>query len=597
MTCKYLCVKNMGAGESTDTRYLERIKMLQEKDYSQDEKFLTELISLSPPRNSALPSPRELYTVTANFPHNTVALYKTCIKYLAINENASSEVPIPDIFSNQLSFVLNLINMISVVLIQTSTFHPLLYQFFGIENTESENTNHQEKEENQQVTHNEPELSLFRIFLETSYKLLFSKNITVFNQEELWYLGPEEEKTVLLRRDIVHSILFNLNLQYFRKIINQPAINLPINYPQFPSDLFIISISNMILYYLHNSAQPSQSLLDLLQNSVSLASTLTIVDKSFTQEISQIEPQIFNITLDLFFQTISTNPFLPFADEIMLFIYLLLHHNEFMAQELAEGGETNFIIFTILQLIQSSFEKYGASKTHKLDIAILYVLVSNSLTAASLNVPQSLSLATTFRPHRGTYADLLFEILLNIFDSLPNSVCKLFSCIAGHVDNLSLYNAVRLANSVEKLINSAIAQNKVAEVRQTIDYALICFAKIVQKQEIKNYNIMLVVYQKIKTFKALKATLDEEDYWVSLEIVIKFCEEAKQHLLKSGKKQVTAEEAAKCLETMNIEDIFPVAKEFEKEPSKFEDEIWESLAEKQFERVTEQERELLKFNS
>ena len=144
-----------------------------------------------------------------------------------------------------------------------------------------------------------------------------------------------------------------------------------------------------------------------------------------------------------------------------------------------------------------------------------------------------------------------------------SGVLYLFSLIATSVHEFTLYNSVKLVNFVERMANSEITENR----RKNIILMLEFLAKIIQNHENKNYNLLLVVYQKTPIFKKLKA--QETQYGAPLDIILKYCSTAKAELAKSSRKQITADEARNLLQAIPIAEVFPGVREFEAHPHVF----------------------------
>ena len=252
------------------------------------------------------------------------------------------------------------------------------------------------------------------------------------------------------------------------------------------------------------------------------------------------------------------------------------------------------MIFALLQYLQSSYEQGGLSFVHVLIVSIIELFIQNSLTAASLNCPFNASFLATFRPHRGTYADLLFEILMNFIGKEPLSlqIFSTFANLAGYIDEITLYNSVKIGNAIEHLITSKDLDAK----KDQLNAALTFFAKIIQKKEHRNINIQLIVYQKSKIFKELKTRLT--DYNAPLEVILHFCEAAKTIFSNSGKKNVSAEEASKILMGLDMEEVFPVVREFEKFKHEFNDYLHDGMknwATSLLSSVITREKEILRY--
>ena len=218
-----------------------------------------------------------------------------------------------------------------------------------------------------------------------------------------------------------------------------------------------------------------------------------------------------------------------FHEVVALFYQTLLRHDE--AIESLKNGK-DFIV-ALLYPLQLFNEKGTLCYFHSLVLSSLVLLTSDPRISASLNDPFTAAFPCRQSVHRGSYADLLLEIITNTAGAdftktsplLPAVAC-IFHNISAHIRSFSYFTCNRIFRFLQLLTES---HDRMAP--QLGQIVVDGFNQILAEEFDKNVTILIYIVRNMPTFTALKQK------GVNIEYIAGFvkCFKAKARSLSMGK--------------------------------------------------------------
>ena len=240
--------------------------------------------------------------------------------------------------------------------------------------------------------------------------------------------------------------------------------------------------------------------------------------------------------------TTTSNPGV-FHELFALFYMILLMHPDAI-ESLPNGKQ---YIVSILLPLQLFNEKGSLSYFHSLALSSLVLLTSDPMLAASLNEPYTGAFPSKSSVHRGTYADLLVEIITNTVGSdltqtaslLPAVAC-IFHNISAHVRSFSFFTSNRIFRFLNLLIESRDRQ-----APKLVQIVVDGIDQIIAEQFERNTTILMFVVRNQKTFKMLKTRGIEVKY------VLAFISAFKAKVKATGIAKLGTDEAENIFKELN----------------------------------------------
>ena len=602
--------------------YMSFMANLSLRDYKNDTTFWTELISLAPSRSDLpLPYPRLMNEIAVKFPSNFLRLVLICVQHINLMKSGDSGHLYPDVMLDQFSLSINIL----IACIEALVYNEKLFAVLKKLDVHLAKSYLEArpmlaklaKEANKQKTTDQAALHpiiqammanegrVVESLISSLCACLYKKGMTLDPKEEEWIQNSQNAKIFNpMRTSVVHFLLFLHSLNFFLPKEMEPKPNFVVDFSEFPYSSFIISVSNVAAKYISNTYNKIVEIDNqkLLLNCYALLNrffTLKEFQKSFAKvECSQlilsfILPQLLKESTDsiksgnptkypLIFQ-----PLDPLASESLTFLYMsLLFHPE-LKNYIAKNGFSNRFIYYLLYASQYTFEQLGVCYIHSIILSCILLLVEPEEASEMLNLNFLYSFPCNLRPHIGSYADLLLEVLLKVCIRNPNfmpSLASIFQMISSNVYSFSLYSAVNLMKVFEFIAKSN-------EQPQLVNLFLNAFAEIVQKRENNDNNFRVVITQKAALFKQMKKDSNNEK---ALNIINKFASTAKKELKKKDKTKIDIDSVKSILSTINIEQLYPEIYKFPKHPHIYGGEMentWNGWADLTFEKAFSEEIE------
>jgi hypothetical protein len=191
-----------------------------------------------------------------------------------------------------------------------------------------------------------------------------------------------------------------------------------------------------------------------------------------------------------------------FHEVVVLFYQTLLRHDEAL-DSLPKGKD---FIVCLLFPVQLFNEKGSLSYFHSVAMSTLVLLTSDPQISVQLNEPFTAAFPCRQSVHRGTYADLLLEIVTNTVVAdfgkasplLPAVAC-IFHNIAAHIRTFSFFTCNRIFQFLQLLSGS-----KDKMVMRLIQIVVDGFNAILLEQFERNTTILMFVIRHMATFNVLK---------------------------------------------------------------------------------------------
>jgi hypothetical protein len=284
----------------------------------------------------------------------------------------------------------------------------------------------------------------FTVAKDAVERCLFKSGLTIAPGDGSWVTSSAALNRT--RRDLVHSLLGLSSLSFFTEY------PLSTTFPNFPFVRFVKSVCYLSRKFL---SEPHGHLRDLLRNCLAFLTRLC--------SFSEFRGEIARLHSPFLLQAISLGPdappiftcFGPLVHEGVAFFFIAACFQPTFVHLVATEGYSNAFVFHLLQAAQEHYERSGFSYLHSLIIAALLLLLFDDTVATQLNQPWRHEWKCAYTPDRGSHADLLLNVLLNICataDFWPSVICT-FHMIAPYVNAVT----IATANRVMELFEAAVA--------------------------------------------------------------------------------------------------------------------------------------------
>ncbi|KAK8894417.1 hypothetical protein M9Y10_022851 [Tritrichomonas musculus] len=613
----------MGISPSTEKPdYMSYMARLSLKDYKNDEKFWTELLSLAPSRiDVPFPYPRLMNEIAVKFPQNFLRLVLICVQHVNLLKDGVSVSIFPDMILDQFFLSMLIFDTCFEALIYNEKLIPILNrldsslaqiyikarphlesyislsqkrkQEHPIDNQEDslhpeneEKTNHLETNQTQTTNTSSQINPIFasmqlheghvvNSMISCLSNCMFKAGLTLENEEKDWNQSTVNYKSLnISRRDIIHCIYFLNSLDYFLPEKMDPKPHFLIEMPEFPFTDFLKSMCIVATKYHLNSYQNinENETFSLLQNCLGFIIQL-FNSEPLATAFSQVDPLILLqafILKDTPEAQLLFHPSDLLANETLTFLYTALCYQPNLSLIIANEGLANKFIFTLIEALQLTFESVGVCYLHSIIISTILLLVSDETIASLLNNPFNQNFVKSqFRPHSGSYADVLLEVLFNLCDSssynFAPAVAAVFQMIVPQVQSFSIFTAEKIIN----LFDNAIK----AENQKLIELLLEAFAEIVQNK-INNENLVpTMIIKNASLFQNLKENEKFEFSTNSLDIIFTFISYINDKLSNENL------DIKAILESPDVSKIFTNVVSFMKHPQILNEEITASWTE------------------
>ena len=230
--------------------------------------------------------------------------------------------------------------------------------------------------------------------------------------------------------------------------------------------------------------------------------------------------------------------------ELFALFYMILVMQPNAVETLPNGRSYIVAILLPLQLFN---EKNSLSYFHSLALSSLVLLTADPILCASLNEPYTATFPSKSSVHRGTYADLLVEIITNTVGGdltqtaplLPAVACILHN-ISAHVNSFSFFTSNRIFRFLNLLIESRDRQ-----APKLVQIVIDAIDQIIYEQFERNTTILMFVVRNQKTFKMLKTRGIEVKY------VLAFIAAFKSKVKTLGIAKLGTDEAERIFRELN----------------------------------------------
>jgi len=389
--------------------------------------------------------------------------------------------------------------------------------------------------------------------------LLFVNGFSVSSDDQPWILLNDLPNASMNRKSVIKCII-NLTMYNESFIITD-----------FPLEDIYVSICNLTTDFVHSYEDEVVNEVDksLLKVSYVLLSILFLRYSSFEQDMSSING---NYVLNSLHGSISnSNPIVlsskyPLYIESMTYVYVSLMSVPYLVQSLGESGCSNSFIASLLRLFHYTLTISSLNYFHTILISCILKIIENSLCAVSLNAPYLDQFDSTLCAHRGSYADLLIEILLTYshYDVLVSSIVSVLHQIAYHINDTSLFISCKILAFFETLIGNGTNSSNI----KVIDLFLEFLARTVQRTETCNQNLCLMIVTKAKLFKSLHKT--HKMCTESLNRIISYVNYIRKRIQQVySSKNIESDLVLQIILQTKTEEIFFWPKEFENHPHVF----------------------------
>ena len=412
-----------------------------------------------------------------------------------------------------------------------------------------------------------------QVLIETLCQSLFKLGLTLEGKETYWTENPSEPASLnQTRRDLVHALLGILSLNYFVKG-DGARPHFVFEMTEFPPALFLHSTCGIATQHLQqlSTGVKDSVLTDLLRNCFALTTRL-FVTESFRAAFKDVKASVFLKAFALGPKAVPLfEPFSSLSCEALSFLYMSLLCQPKLVTLISKGKYSNTFIYNLAYTAQLTFERADFCYIHSIVLSITLLLVTKPQICQNLSDEYTEKFNCQYRPDKGSYADLLMNVLLNICEKesfWPSLVC-IFHMLAPHVRTFSNKTAQRVM-----ALFDAVSEKQKPLVPLFIE----SFAAIVQKRD--NANNHFLVYLLLRASVLRKMTPDCPRLEQALPIIQKYLKSAIKTAKATKKSQVSGDELVKILEAADVDKIFGgETVKFTKHPHVFGGEMEKTWAE------------------
>ena len=387
------------------------------------------------------------------------------------------------------------------------------------------------------------------VFAETLSQALMKVGLTLEGKETYWTENTSESASMnRTRRDLVHGLLGVLSLGYFVQT-DSGRLQMAISLPDFPAQLFLQSTCGIATQYLQqlSTGVHDQVTFDLLRNCFALATRL-FGDQSFRAAFKDVKPSVFLKAFALSPKAVPLfEPFSPLSSEALSFLYMALLSQPALAVQISKGKYSNTFIYNLAYTAQLVYERAGFCYIHSIVLSIILLLVTKPTACQNLSDEYTETFNCKYKLDKGSYADLVMNVLLNICDKenfWPSLVC-IFHMLAPHVRTFSS----RTAQRVMALFDLAMEKQK-----PLVPLFIEAFASIVQKRDNSNNHFLVCLIQRGSALRKMSADCPRIER--SLPVLQKYITSAIKAAKATGKGKVSGEDFLKILEAIDVDQVF-----------------------------------------
>ena len=389
-------------------------------------------------------------------------------------------------------------------------------------------------------------------------KLLKAPGIGCSPTTEFWCEQEETDHVVneSARLQVLKLYLLCLNIGKFRSTDSERFEGICTD--EFPLEWFVTSVCNESRVFIddvkrNKVTQPRES---IVRCSFTVFAQLMLTDANLKDAIAKCPTQVL---LSAFFGSryersatpLAFNTTSSFTTEMLTFFYIALLNNPEFAVALPCSNE---VVVSLLNSMQVTLEFSGVSFIHSLIVSILMLIINNQQNAEKLDSVEAYQLTCQLRPHRGSLADLVIEILLQFADNpaLLKPIACLFHMVTQGVKEYSMFSATGIMKVFCSLSNVVKGSKQVQIARVFCEI----FANVVQAQPITNTNFAVVIARHASLFKRLRdvsANLAEP-----IDIILKFTKELARVTKETGQSpSITADKASELVAKIQTDKIYP----------------------------------------
>lgn len=667
----------MGADYSIGSDYHSWMARLSLKDYTEDPKFWTTLISRARDIfEESLPFPRLIDEIAIKYPNNFDKMISFCLDHLELLTKSESKDTVPSMIQNQLAASAYVITACIMLIVRDPRLHSiadrydpdlssLLPSFESITNPSSPdtqsipnaNSSTQEpvhsKEDEIESFHDEhsdedgpivdvekdlddqeqtaeqsplpplesaisgygsPKLiehggkgteiikptnstdnSILTRFLRVLIILAFKPHIATGPGG--WFKGetPHERKT---REIILHCLLELVNLGLHAREFH---VRFWISPLEIPMPLFLESVCIGNRRYLHSFLSgntPTEHEIALQRNSLTLAAFLCGRSDSFRSAWAAVPAESVLsafILPELSATVIATDPNNDLASESLSLLFMATLCSPGLASAAAASKCSNAIIVGLLYAQQVTFERVGPCFVQNLVLETITILLHNTSIGELLDEPFVGSMPWSLRPHRGSYIDLIIEVLLLSATSpqiLPLTA-KVLKEASHTTSNISLFSAVQMLRFFQ---TQAVAfQDDHSEnsecVKEGIKTFCDAWANWVMRAHDNNSLAVMCIWDSLKVFSKFnpQAIQRMKIFTSALKPILKHSCGDKQ------KKKVSVDEVLESIRMIHITALYDGMEMFDNEMLKFDSisDVWNDWCDFLYSRCFSEEKERL----
>ena len=385
-----------------------------------------------------------------------------------------------------------------------------------------------------------------QVLIETLCQSLFKHGLTLEGKETFWAETTAESETVnRTRRDIVHALLGATSLNYFVTHGVRPPFVCDMS--SFPSVVFIESTCAVATRYLQIvfSGSKDPTTCDLLRNCLTLATRIFSDNVDFREAFKNVKSGTLIKAFTLGPKNVPLfDPSSELVSEALSFFYMCSLCQPALVTRVAKGGYATKFIFSLVHGAQLAFEKLNFSYHQSIILSTVLLLVAKPAIAESLNEEYTDAFQAQYKPLKGSHADLLMNVLLNIFDreNFYEAVVSVFHMLAPHVKNFSNKTAHRVMELFKTVLNTR---------KDLVPLFIEAFASIVQRQDNSGNHFLVYLVQNHGTFKRLE--LDDPKMARALPVLRKYLKAAIKAVKATQKAQISGEELLPILAEVKLE--------------------------------------------
>ena len=297
------------------------------------------------------------------------------------------------------------------------------------------------------------------------------------------------------------TLLFLQHAQAFSSESLQDPSPYLLSFDGFPSSQFLKSLFEMIPFALTESRSPT--VLMYIKTLITMAIPPLYSCQSWKTALNNVEQNLIHKTFSTLFILLSTNinaainyRILECAEQLVSLLYTVLARYPAYEKFIDINNLAPRYIASLLFLFQQRMETSSITFFHSIILLLISQLTSNLQSLLALNESFVSNFTTKYRPHRGTYADLIIEIITNPGMSDFVAAAPLIPLSVGIIENLSsttvrlsFFSANRIFSYLSKFFSTKLAEK--TEFVTPISQLLIAIFQFIRFHTIGNQSIIL----------------------------------------------------------------------------------------------------------